>query len=107
MLPLTIRVTSGNLLVKYENMILAAERHLAADGEEQPVRVAPLPADQWDDAVLGALRLMPEERRNPVDAGNAVATFVLPADALDASGAVARTGRPADRAPHPVRLRVG
>lgn len=40
------------------------------------MRVAPLPADRWDDAVLGALRLMPEERRNPVAAGNAVSTFV-------------------------------
>lgn len=40
------------------------------------MRVAPLPAERWDDAVLGALRLMPEERRNPVAAGNAVSTFV-------------------------------
>jgi AhpD family alkylhydroperoxidase len=40
------------------------------------VRVAPLPAAEWDDAVLGALRLMPEERRNPTAAGNAIATFV-------------------------------
>jgi 4-carboxymuconolactone decarboxylase len=40
------------------------------------VRVAPLPADQWDDAVHAALRMMPEERRNPVAAGNAVSTFV-------------------------------
>ena len=63
-------------MVKYENMILAAERQSYAKGEEDVVRVAPLPADQWDDAVHGALRMMPEERRNPVDAGNAVATFV-------------------------------
>jgi 4-carboxymuconolactone decarboxylase len=40
------------------------------------VRVAPLPADEWDDAVHAALRMMPEERRNPVAAGNAIATFV-------------------------------
>lgn len=40
------------------------------------MRVAPLPADKWDDAVHGALRMMPEERRNPTAAGNAVATFV-------------------------------
>jgi 4-carboxymuconolactone decarboxylase len=40
------------------------------------VRVAPLPAGEWDDAVHAALRLMPEERRNPVAAGNAIATFV-------------------------------
>jgi 4-carboxymuconolactone decarboxylase len=40
------------------------------------VRVPPLPAAEWDDAVLNALRMMPEERRNPAAAGNAVATFV-------------------------------
>jgi 4-carboxymuconolactone decarboxylase len=40
------------------------------------VRVAPLPAPEWDDAVQSALRMMPEERRNPVAAGNAIATFV-------------------------------
>jgi 4-carboxymuconolactone decarboxylase len=40
------------------------------------VRVAPLPAGEWDDAVHAALRMMPEERRNPAAAGNAIATFV-------------------------------
>lgn len=40
------------------------------------MRVAPLPADQWDEAVDKALRMMPEDRRNPADAGNAVSTFV-------------------------------
>ena len=40
------------------------------------MRVAPLPAAEWDDAVMGALRMMPEEHRNPTAAGNAVATFV-------------------------------
>jgi 4-carboxymuconolactone decarboxylase len=40
------------------------------------VRVAPLPAAEWDDAVHAALRMMPEERRNPAAAGNAIATFV-------------------------------
>jgi 4-carboxymuconolactone decarboxylase len=40
------------------------------------VRLAPLPPDEWDDDVLSALRMMPEERRNPVAAGNAIATFV-------------------------------
>ena len=40
------------------------------------MRLPPLPADEWDDAVLGALRMMPEERRNPVAAGNAISTFV-------------------------------
>ncbi|TPG33129.1 carboxymuconolactone decarboxylase family protein [Mycolicibacterium hodleri] len=40
------------------------------------MRLPPLPADEWDDAVLGALRMMPEERRNPAAAGNAISTFV-------------------------------
>lgn len=40
------------------------------------MRIAPLPADEWDDDVLRALRMMPEENRNPEVAGNAVATFV-------------------------------
>ena len=40
------------------------------------MRVAPLPADLWDEAVDKALRLMPEERRNPSAAGNAISTFV-------------------------------
>ncbi len=40
------------------------------------MRLPPLPADEWDDAVLGALRMMPEERRNPAGAGNAISTFV-------------------------------
>jgi AhpD family alkylhydroperoxidase len=36
-----------------------------------------LPADQWDDAVQHSLAgMLPEERRNPRDAGNALATFV-------------------------------
>lgn len=62
-------------MVEYENLILAAER-LRRPESEEAVRVAPLPAAEWDDAVLGALRLMPEERRNPTAAGNAIATFV-------------------------------
>jgi 4-carboxymuconolactone decarboxylase len=40
------------------------------------VRLPPLPADEWDADVLGALRMMPEERRNPVAAGNAISTLV-------------------------------
>jgi 4-carboxymuconolactone decarboxylase len=41
------------------------------------VRVPPLPADQWDDAVDHALSgMMPAERRNPADAGNLLATLV-------------------------------
>jgi 4-carboxymuconolactone decarboxylase len=41
------------------------------------VRVPPLPADQWDDAVDQALSgLLPAERRNPEAAGNLLATLV-------------------------------
>ena len=40
------------------------------------MRVVPLPADQWDDAVYGALRMIPEELRNPATVGNAVSTFI-------------------------------
>ena len=35
------------------------------------MRLSPLPADQWDDAARHAVSVMlPEERRNPDDAGN-------------------------------------
>ena len=35
------------------------------------MRLPPLPADQWDDAVDEALSgMLPEERRNPENAGN-------------------------------------
>jgi 4-carboxymuconolactone decarboxylase len=41
------------------------------------MRVPPLPADQWDDAVDHALaQTLPPERRNPQGAGNALATLV-------------------------------
>ncbi|MBV5244910.1 MULTISPECIES: carboxymuconolactone decarboxylase family protein [Mycolicibacterium] len=41
------------------------------------MRVAPLPADQWDESVDKALSgLMPAEMRNPEIAGNLVATLV-------------------------------
>jgi len=69
-LALTIRTKGGNLLAKYENLILMSERR-------RPVRVPPLPADEWDDAVDHALSgLLPAERRNPEDAGNLLATLV-------------------------------
>lgn len=68
--PLTATRKSGNLLAEYENLILMSER-------SQAVRLAPLPADQWDDTVQGALAgLMPAENRNPEVAGNLVATLV-------------------------------
>ena len=41
------------------------------------MRVPPLPADEWDDAVDHALSgMLPAERRNPADAGNLLATLV-------------------------------
>ena len=41
------------------------------------MRIPPLPADEWDDAVDGALAgLMPTERRNPEATGNLVATLL-------------------------------
>jgi 4-carboxymuconolactone decarboxylase len=41
------------------------------------MRLSPLPADQWDDAARDAVAgMLPEERRNPRDAGNLLATLV-------------------------------
>ena len=41
------------------------------------MRLSPLPADQWDDAARHAVAgMLPEERRNPRDAGNVLATLV-------------------------------
>ncbi len=41
------------------------------------MRLPPLPADQWDDAVQQALAMMlPEERRNPELASNVLSTLV-------------------------------
>ena len=41
------------------------------------MRVPPLPADQWDDAVDHALSgMIPAERRNPESTGNLLATLV-------------------------------
>jgi AhpD family alkylhydroperoxidase len=57
-------------LAKYENLILVGERR-------RTVRVPPLPADQWDDAVDHSLSgMLPPERRNPSGAGNLLATLV-------------------------------
>ncbi len=40
------------------------------------MRLPPLPADQWDEAVQQSLAgMLPAERRNPRDAGNALATL--------------------------------
>ncbi|MGE2691353.1 carboxymuconolactone decarboxylase family protein [Mycolicibacterium pulveris] len=40
------------------------------------MRVLPLPADQWDDAVDHALSSIPAERRSPDQTGNLLATLV-------------------------------
>jgi 4-carboxymuconolactone decarboxylase len=57
-------------LAKYENLILVNERR-------RPVRVPPLPADEWDEAVDHALSgMLPPERRNAEDVGNLIATLV-------------------------------
>ncbi|MBX7433291.1 carboxymuconolactone decarboxylase family protein [Mycobacterium sp. Y57] len=41
------------------------------------MRVAPLPTDEWDEAVDQALSgMLPPERRNPAGAGNLLATMV-------------------------------
>jgi alkylhydroperoxidase family enzyme len=41
------------------------------------MRLSPLPADRWDDATRHAVAgMLPEERRNPRDAGNVLATLV-------------------------------
>lgn len=57
-------------MAKYENLILVSERKL-------PVRMPPLPADEWDDEVYRALDgLVPKERHNPAAAGNLVSTLV-------------------------------
>jgi 4-carboxymuconolactone decarboxylase len=41
------------------------------------MRLSPLPADQWDDAARHAVSVMlPEERRNPADAGSLLSTLV-------------------------------
>ncbi|WP_292974723.1 carboxymuconolactone decarboxylase family protein [Mycobacterium sp.] len=41
------------------------------------MRLSPLPADQWDDAARQAVAVMlPEERRNPDDAGTLLSTLV-------------------------------
>jgi len=41
------------------------------------MRLSPLPADKWDDAARDAVAgMLPEERRNPDDAGNLLSTLV-------------------------------
>src|ERR1700761_3494638 len=65
---LTYPRVRGNLLVKYENMILTREEAL--------MRLPPLPADEWNDAARQSVAsLLPEDRRNPSDAGNLLSTL--------------------------------
>jgi alkylhydroperoxidase family enzyme len=67
---LTFGQDSGNLLSGYENEILHLERGL-------PVRLTPLPAEQWDDDVQLALKgMLPRDRQNPEGAGTALSTLV-------------------------------
>jgi AhpD family alkylhydroperoxidase len=71
---LTIEGKDGNLLAKYENLILAREKVRRGGA---PLRVPPLPEDDWDEAVDHALSgMLPAERRNPEAAGNLLATLV-------------------------------
>lgn len=47
----------------------------ASDGH--PLRLSPLPADEWDEGARTALAsLIPAERANPVGAGNVLSTMV-------------------------------
>lgn len=59
-------------MAKYENLILITE----STPEGDALRVPPLPAAEWDDAVDQALSSMSPERRNPELAGNLLATLV-------------------------------
>ena len=83
------------------------------------MRLSPLPADQWDDAARHAVSgMLPEERRNPEDAGNVLATLVrhpkltraylpiqqLPALRVDAAAAHPRASHPARRTSPRLRL---
>ena len=85
------------------------------------MRLPPLPADQWDEAVQQSLSVMlPPERRNPRDAGNALATLVRhpaadqrisavqrpSAVSVHSAAAHPRAGDPACRASTRLRLRV-
>ncbi|WP_068273707.1 carboxymuconolactone decarboxylase family protein [Aldersonia kunmingensis] len=46
-----------------------------------PLRLAPLPSDEWTDEVRSSLTsLLPVERANPADAGNVLSTLVRHTD---------------------------
>lgn len=45
--------------------------------DRHPLRLTPLPADEWDDRTRGALAsLIPAKRANPTGAGNVLSTLV-------------------------------
>jgi hypothetical protein len=45
--------------------------------DQHPLRLTPLPADEWDESARAALAsLIPAERANPVGAGNVLSTMV-------------------------------
>lgn len=73
---LTIATKDGNLLVGNENLILLIGSQPGHREENRPVRMAPLPAEEWDDDVRRALSVMlPAERLNPEGAGTALSTL--------------------------------
>src|SRR5438270_39358 len=54
-----------------------SESHQVEAERRLRMRVQPLPADQWDEAVEQSLSgMLPPERRNPEGAGNLVSTLV-------------------------------
>ena len=55
-------------------------------GDKRLMRLPPLPGDQWDERERAALAgLLPEHRRNPRGAGNALATLVRHPDLTETS----------------------
>lgn len=53
--------------------------------EGHPIRMAPLPADRWDERVVAAMSVMlPEHRRNRRLAGNALSTLARHPDLVAA-----------------------
>lgn len=53
--------------------------------DRYPLRLTPLPADEWDDRARQALAsLIPAERANPVGAGNVLSTLVRHPDLTEA-----------------------
>ena len=85
------------------------------------MRVQPLPAEEWDEAVQRSLSVMlPPERCNPRDAGNLMSTLarhpkladaylrfgVVPATPLHSASAPPRASHPSGRPSTRLRLRM-